>query len=160
MQWHSEPDGGQFRELMPGGEGNNERSPWNMAAAYELPEFLDEMRFWHKLRMKLVPYLSKTARECVEESRPMMRPLVYGWPEDRRAAGCDDEFMLGDDLLVAPLLEENAEARQVYLPRGEWIGLFDRKSYAGGQIVTAGGAGRLPVFVRLGSALLKIDLAE
>ena len=60
MQWHSEPDGGQFRELMPGGEGNNERSPWNMAAAYELPEFLDEMRFWHKLRMKLIPSVSYT----------------------------------------------------------------------------------------------------
>ena len=131
-----------------------------MAAACELPEFLDEMRFWHKLRMKLVPYLSKTARECVEKSRPMMRPLVYDWPEDRYAVGCDDEFMLGDDLLAAPLLEENRETRQVYLPRGEWIGLFDRKCYAGGQIVTAGGGGRLPVFVRPGSALLKINLAE
>lgn len=160
MQWHSEPDGGQFRELMPGGEGNNERSPWNMAAAYELPEFPDEMRFWHKLRMKLVPYLSKTARECVEKSRPMMRPLVYDWPEDRYAVGCDDEFMLGDDLLVAPLLEENRETRQVYLPRGEWIDLFDRKSYVGGQIVTAGGGGRLPVFIRPGSALLKINFAK
>lgn len=38
------------KELMPGGEGNNERSPWNLAAAYNAPEFVDEMRFWHKLR--------------------------------------------------------------------------------------------------------------
>ena len=45
MQWHSEPDGGQFKELMPGGEGNNERSPWNMAAVYNSPEFVTEMRF-------------------------------------------------------------------------------------------------------------------
>ena len=55
MQWHSEPDGGQFRELMPGGEGNNERSPWNLAAAYGKPEFVDEMRFWHNLRMEFCP---------------------------------------------------------------------------------------------------------
>lgn len=60
MQWHSEPDGGQFKELMPGGEGNNERSPWNLAAAYNAPEFVDEMRFWHKLRERLRPYLWET----------------------------------------------------------------------------------------------------
>lgn len=58
---HSEPDGGQFKELMPGGEGNNERSPWNLAAAYNAPEFVDEMRFWHKLRERLRPYLWETA---------------------------------------------------------------------------------------------------
>ena len=40
---------------MPGGEGNNERSPWNLAAAYGKPEFVDEMRFWHNLRMELLP---------------------------------------------------------------------------------------------------------
>ena len=61
MQWHSEPDGGQFRELMPGVEGNNERSPWNMAQAYQAPEFLEEMRFWHRLRVNLQPYLWETA---------------------------------------------------------------------------------------------------
>lgn len=61
MQWHSEPDGGQFKELMPGGEENNERSPWNMAAVYNSPEFVTEMRFWHWLRMNLQPYLMATA---------------------------------------------------------------------------------------------------
>ncbi len=64
MQWHSEPDGGQFKELMPGMEGNNERSPWNIAKAWDAPEFLDEMRFWHNLRMNLVPYLYSTAVVC------------------------------------------------------------------------------------------------
>ena len=76
MQWHSEPDGGQFRELMPGGEGNNERSPWNLAAAYGKPEFVDEMRFWHNLRMELLPYLYSVALDCAEASKPMMRPPV------------------------------------------------------------------------------------
>lgn len=126
MQWHSEPDGGQFRELMPGGEGNNERSPWNLAAAYGKTEFVDEMRFWHNLRMELLPYLYSVALDCAEASRPMMRPLVYQWPEDPLVWDCEDEFLLGDSLLVAPLLEENAEKRAVYLPEGQWIGLFDR----------------------------------
>ena len=158
MQWHSEPDGGQFRELMPGGEGNNERSPWNLAAAYGVPEFVDGMRFWHNLRMNLLPYLYSTALDCAEASIPMMRPLVYQWPEDPLAWDCEDEFLLGDSLLVAPLLEENTEKRTVYLPEGQWIGLFDRRAAAGGQAVTAGGDGRLPVFLRAGSGLaLRLD---
>ena len=153
MQWHSEPDGGQFRELMPGGEGNNERSPWNLAAAWDAPEFVDEMRFWHNLRMNLLPYLYSTALDCVEKSRPMIRPLVYQWPEDPMTWNCEDEFQLGDSLLVAPLLEENADTRLVYLPEGEWIGLFDRRAVSGGQTIVAGGGGRLPVFLRAGCGL-------
>lgn len=153
MQWHSELDGGQFRELMPGAEGNNERSPWNMAEAYQAPEFLDEMRFWHRLRVNLQPYLWMTARDCAARSRPMMRPLVYDWPDDPPAAAADDEFLLGDCLLVAPLLEENAESRPVYLPRGQWIGLFDQTWYEGGRKAAAGGGLRLPVFLRCGFGL-------
>ena len=63
----------------------------------------------------------------------MMRPLVYQWPEDPLVWDCEDEFLLGDSLLVAPLLEENAEKRAVYLPEGQWIGLFDRRAAAEGR---------------------------
>ena len=105
------PDGGQFKELMPGGEGNNERSPWNMAAVYNSPEFVTEMRFWHWLRMNLQPYLMATAFRCAAEKVPMMRPLVYEWPRDKAARQVEDEFLLGDAILVAPLLEENQPAR-------------------------------------------------
>lgn len=150
MQWHSEPDGGQFKELMPGGEGNNERSPWNMAEAYNEPAFATEMRFWHWLRTNLMPYLWNVAQDCAKSGRPMMRPLVYDWPEDPQAISCDDEFLLGDALLVAPLLEENDVSRSVYLPTGDWVGLFDRVHYDGGQSIAAGGDGKLPVFLRAG----------
>ena len=150
MQWHSEPDGGQFKELMPGGEGNNERSPWNLAAAYNTPEFVDEMRFWHKLRERLRPYLWETAQACVAGNMPMMRPLSFLWPEDEAALACEDEYMLGDALLVAPLLEENANTRQVYLPDGEWIGFFDRKPYQGKQMICTDCDGKIPVFIRSG----------
>ena len=148
MQWHSEPDGGQFRELMPGAEGNNERSPWNMAESYAASGFMDEMRCWHKLHEQLRPYLWKTAQECVKDSKPFLRPLVYEWPNDTMAINCQDEYLLGDDLLVAPLLEENAESREVYLPEGVWRDFFTGTEYQGGQSITAGGDGKLPVFTR------------
>lgn len=135
---------------MPGGEGNNERSPWNLAAAYNAPEFVDEMRFWHKLRERLRPYLWETAQACVADNMPMMRPLAFLWPEDEAALACEDEYMLGDALLAAPLLEENAESRQVYLPEGEWIGFFDRKPYQGKQMICTDCDGKIPVFIRSG----------
>lgn len=153
MQWHSEPDGGQFRELMPGCEGNNERSPWNMAESYNAPEFLEEMRYWHKLHEALRPYLWETAQNCVRDSKPFMRPLVYEWPHDPVAVQCEDEYLLGENLLVAPLLEENATSRQVYLPEGVWQEFFTGKEYAGGQTIVAGGEGKLPVFSRHGFTL-------
>lgn len=155
MQWHSEPDGGQFRELMPGGEGNNERSPWNMAESYAAPGFLDEIRYWHNLHDKLRPYLWRTAQNCVKESKPFMRPLVYEWPNDAMTVNCQDEYLLGDDLLVAPLLEENAVSRDVYLPEGVWNDFFDGTEYQGGQTIAAGGDGKLPVFTRNGFELEK-----
>ena len=153
MQWHSEPDGGQFRELMPGAEGNNERSPWNMEESYSAPGFMTEMRYWHKLHEKLRPYLWKTAQACVRNSKPFMRPLVYEWPDDVNAINCEDEYLLGDDLLVAPLLQENASTREVYLPEGTWNDFFDGTQYAGGQRIIAGKHGKLPVFARNGFEL-------
>ena len=153
MQWHSEPDGGQFRELMPGAEGNNERSPWNMEESYAAPGFMAEMRYWHKLHEQLRPYLWKTAQDCVRDSKPFMRPLIYEWPNDINAVNCQDEYLLGDDLLIAPLLEENATTRDVYLPDGVWFDFFDGTEYAGNQTVTAGKDGKLPVFTRNGFEL-------
>ena len=155
MQWHSEPDGGQFRELMPGAEGNNERSPWNMEDSYAAPGFMDEMRYWHKLHEQLRPYLWKTVQECVRDSKPFMRPLVYEWPNDVNTVNCQDEYLLGDDLLVAPLLEENATSREVYLPEGVWFDFFDGTEYSGNQTITAGKDGKLPVFTRNGFELEK-----
>ena len=153
MQWHSEPDGGQFRELMPGAEGNNERSPWNMEESYAAPGFMDEMRYWHKLHEQLRTYLWKTAQDCVRDCKPFMRPLIYEWPNDTNAVNCQDEYLLGDDLLVAPLLEENATSREVYLPDGAWFDFFDGTEYSGNQTIAAGKDGKLPVFTRNGFEL-------
>ena len=150
MQWHSEPDGGQFRDLMPGAEGNNERSPWNMAQIYNAPEFLDEMRYWHKLHEQLRPYLWETAKRCVQESKPILRPLVYEWPEDSNVLCCQDEYLLGNNLLVAPLLEENAHSREVYLPQGNWTDFFSGEIYTGNQTIVIDTGDKLPVFTRNG----------
>ncbi|WP_277668635.1 TIM-barrel domain-containing protein [Caproiciproducens galactitolivorans] len=160
MQWHSEPDGGQFRDLMPtGSDNNNERSPWNLAEVYGAPDFVNEMRFWHNLRMNLLPYLYNTALDCVKQYRPMIRPLAYAFPNEQAALGIEDEFLLGESLLVAPILEENAQCRFVYLPDGIWYNLFTGEKILGGRTVeSVCTLHLLPVYLRAGYGIaLNLD---
>ncbi len=147
MQWHSEPDGGQFKELLPGAEGNNERSPWNMAAICNDAEILREARFYHKLRMKLIPYLTKESGKCADAGIPMMRPLFWYQGEDSALQDIYDEYYLGEALLVAPLLKENEKSRNLYLPKGRYVGLFSGETYEGGREISSEKE-RYPVFVR------------
>lgn len=134
-------------------DGNNERSPWNIAKAWNCPAFIDEMRFWHRLRINLLPYLYSTALQCCREYRPMMRPLVYDWQQDPEAVRAEDEYMLGNSLLAAPLLQENHRVRSLWLPEGSWYGLFSRKKYEGGRRIESDGEERFPVYLRTGHGL-------
>lgn len=152
MQWHSEPDGGQFKELLKGAEGNNERSPWNMAAVYNDPEYLDEIRKWHHLRMKLLPYIYKQAVKSADAGLPMMRPLFMVNPGDKNSYGWEDEYYFGEDLLVAPLLKENEDRRKVYLPEGKWTGFFSKKEYEGKRVIDSS-LEEYPVFIRQGAEI-------
>ena len=158
LQWHSEPDGGQFKEIMPGADGNNERSPWNIAQAWGDSELLDEIRFWHNLHMNLVPYIYSSAVDCCEEYRPMMRPLVYTWSKHRQAVEWEDEYMFGESLLVAPLFEENQTSRKLWLPPGKWYGFFSKKQYSGDVLITS--EERFPVYVRDGHAVAMKEYAQ
>lgn len=160
MQWHSEPEGGQFREIMPGISGNNERSPWNIAKVYGRPDLLEEIRYWHVLRMELLPYLYETAKECVAMDKPMMRPLFYAFLGDERCLGVTDEYMFGERLLVAPLLETGQRTREFYLPPGTWYGFFTGKIYEGGRVYHSDGAEKFPVYVRGESSVIDWDRME
>lgn len=156
MQWHSEPDGGQFRELMPGAEGNNERSPWNIAMAYNKPEFIEEMRYWHMLREALLPYIYESAQTAIRESRPMMRPLVFDYQADRAVTDIEDEYLFGDSLLVAPFMEEDQTSRKVYLPEGKWHDLFTGRCYEGKKWHESDRKSRLPVYIKA-DATIPVD---
>ena len=153
MQWHSEPDGGQFKELMPGAQGNNERSPWNIAWANREESFIDEMRYWHRLREALRPYIYNMALRTVREDKPMMRPLIYDYETDQNVIHIEDEYLFGDNMLIAPLLEENSNSRSVYLPKGQWYDFFTGKQYQGGGFYRSDEASKMPVYIKSGTAI-------
>ena len=78
-----------------------------------------------------------------------MRPLFFDFPDDPTCYAVEDQFMFGPDILVAPVLEQGATSRLVYLPEGEWYDAWTGEAYAGGAALTAAAPlARIPVYVR------------
>ena len=93
------------------------------------PDQLANWRRYAKLHTQLYPYLTAAVRDYRRRGMPPMRQLALAYPGDPRAATVEDQFLLGPDLLAAPVLEPGAETRDVYLPRGEWIDLWRSAEY-------------------------------
>jgi alpha-D-xyloside xylohydrolase len=105
------------------------------------------------LREKLKPYLRVLNQAAHDHGTPPMRPLYFDFPADPAAANLADQFMLGPDLLVAPVTEQGAVARLVYLPVGaDWVDAWSGQEYPGGQSIQAEAPlERIPVYWRKGS---------
>lgn len=101
------------------------------------------------LRERIRPYLDEQMHVAHEKGLPPMRPLFVDFPEDERSWSVEDQFMLGPDLLVAPVLEAAARQRDVYLPPGRWTDAWTGATCDGGQTVWADAPlGRIPIFLR------------
>ena len=106
------------------------------------------------LREEMRPYIEKTMRKTAETGAPVIRPLYFSFPKDPAAAEVEDQFLFGDDVLVAPILYLGARERSVYLPEGAaWIDTATGKEYPGGQTVTVPAPiDVIPVFLRKGGS--------
>ncbi|MGA3029711.1 MAG: glycoside hydrolase family 31 protein [Candidatus Limnocylindrales bacterium] len=104
------------------------------------------------LRERIRPYLMRQMQKAHEDGLPPMRPLFVDFPTDEKSWLIDDEFLLGPDVLVAPIVEAGARARDVYLPPGLWIDAWTGTRHSGGTTLHADAPlERIPVFVREGS---------
>ena len=91
------------------------------------------LRTWLERRLRLRPYLAELYREASLTGAPLMRPMFFEFPEDGRCWELEDQYMLGSRYLVAPVLEAEADSREVYLPAGRWKLLFSGEMYEGGR---------------------------
>jgi hypothetical protein len=125
--------------------GTTPREPW-----YYDDETVRIAKYYFNLRWALQDYLHAAAKRARVEGVPMWRPLLYEFPNDSATYNIDDEFFLGDDLLVAPVLTEFGE-RNVYLPRGDWVNVWTKEGISGPKTVTVRPKlAEIPVFVRAG----------
>ena len=98
-------------------------------------ETLNIFKKYLKIRYEFIPYLYNLAQEMSFKGEPIVSPLFYHFEDDENTLEINDEYMVGDSLLVAPILDKDARIRMIYLPKGTWIDLFTGKKYIGGKYI-------------------------
>lgn len=139
---HKKPIGTSGGGLTPSGAENE---VWSYGEeAYQI--FTKYMR----LREQMRPYITETMRQAHEKGTPVIRPVFYNTPSDERSWEVTDQFFLGDDILVCPILYEKVTKRTVYLPAGSsWRELFTGLVYEGGQTIACDAPiDIIPVFIK------------
>ncbi len=125
------------------------REPWVYG-----DEVLAHARAALEERRRLHPYFVTLSQLAARTGAPYVRPLWWSAPEDRALRDCDDAFLLGDALLVAPVFEPGADRRAVRLPRGRWYDTVGERAYDGpGQVLLDAPPSRIPVLARAGTVV-------
>jgi alpha-glucosidase len=129
--------------------GTYDQEPWVYGEPYT-----ELIRKAIGLRYRLLPYLYSCFYEASIKGKPILRPLVYAYPDDPTTYNLDDTFLVGDDILVAPVLDQGALGRYVYLPHGAWYDFQSKATLQGPQLLYAQAPlGTLPLFIKEGSVL-------
>ncbi len=146
------------------------QEPWSYGQMYE---YINKKMI--QLRYKLLPVLYTSFYEHTLDGSPIIRPLSWDYQSNPNVWSIDNQFMFGDHMMVAPVVDEGANQRSLYLPKGEWYQFFTNKKYDGGQNITVNApinavnvydkvfdhpyAG-LPLFVQAGSVIPMQELQQ
>jgi len=131
--------------------GTTPREPWTFG-----PRALAIFRKFAALRYRLIPYLYSQSVEGIRLGRPLVRPIALDEPDDP-AAGCEDEYLLGESLLVAPIVPGSRPA-PIVLPRGEWHDFWTGRRIGRQAPPTRDvPLDSLPIFARSGSLIAMTD---
>lgn len=112
---------------------------------------------WSRVHAALAPYVRHLCDEAQRTGLPAQRALFLHYPQDQETFSMQDQYLYGADLLVAPVVEEGATSRRVYIPGGQhWRHLWTGKDYGGGWNDIDAPVGMPPVFVRPGSSFTSL----
>ena len=115
------------------------------------PEMEEQFIRYIKIREIIRPYVRSLMQAAHKTGEPLIRPMFYDYPKDSKVWELQDQYMFGTDLLVAPVMEPDAESRQVYLPAGKWTHLFTGETFDGEAYITvATPTDQIPVYLRDG----------
>ena len=110
---------------------SRDQEPWAFDKTTE-----DINRKYIKLRYKLIPYLYDIFYNSEKNGLPVIRPLILHYQNDERTYEINDQFLFGENIMVAPVLEQGKKARMVYLPKGtKWIDYWTKEVFEGGQYI-------------------------
>jgi len=124
-----------------------DHEPWRFGEFYE-----GIIRKYLKLRYRLLPFLYTTLEEAHRTGVPMFRPLLLNYQDDFNTVTLDDQFMVGADLLAAPIVKQGQTQRTVYLPAGNWFDYWTGKPYTGHTTIhVEAPLETVPLYVRSGA---------
>ena len=139
---------GAFTPIMRTHEGNEKDANWSWEKDQQTT---DQLRRFAMIHDVLAPEIDALAQQAAQTSMPIVRHLMLEFPDDAASLAVDDQYMLGPDLLVAPVVEQGVTERDVYLPPGAWFHVWSGTEHQGGELITIDAPiGQPPVFSRGG----------
>ncbi len=137
---------------MHNGENSTAKWPWNC------PEQARELyRDCLQYRYRFIPTVYSYAIHGSRTGEPIIRPLFYDHMDEPKLYAVDDEFYLGEHILVAPVTQADTDKREVYLPKGNWVNNWTKERFVGDQTITANAPmfqkEGLPMYVKVGGGV-------
>lgn len=127
------------------------QEPWQFGEKYEAI-----MKRYIQMRYEWMPQLYSLFYEASQKGLPVMRPLLMEYPQDEKTYNLNDQFMLGDNVIFAPILQPAITDRAVYLPKGNWVEFSTGEVFEGEKTyLIHAELDDLPIFVKQGTALMQ-----
>jgi alpha-glucosidase len=137
-------------------KGTVSQEPWRFGEEVEAIN-----RKYIELRYRLLPYLYDLFYQGETSGLPVMRPLVLHYPQDENVRNLNSEFLVGESILVAPVLEQGATKRMVYLPEGVWYDFWTGERYEGKQyFLVDAPLDVCPIYIKGGSIIPTYELVQ
>ncbi len=137
-------------------KGRPNQEPWCFGE-----EVLDIYRKFISLRYELLPLMYDNFRICEQTGYPIMRPMVFEFPEDKKCHEMDSQFMFGENMLIAPVVNKGDRHKCVYLPDGVWYDFFTGEKIAGAKrFVREAQLDECPIYVKAGTMIPKWEAQQ
>lgn len=125
------------------------QEPWAFGEKYEAI-----IKKYIQLRYQWLPHLYTLFMEASQTGTPVMRPLFLEYPNDPNVSNLSDQFLIGDNVLIAPIMKPDTFHRVVYLPEGDWVNFWTDEVVQGGKhILVEAGLETLPIYIKKGSMI-------
>ena len=106
------------------------------------------------LRERLRPYIENQMKIASEKGYPVMRPMFFDYPDDEECYSLGEQYMFGEDILFAPVVNRGQTEKEVYLPEGEWILTKTKETFEGGWHAVNAQINEFVAFVRKGAPVI------
>ncbi len=138
------------------GKGSRRQEPWRFN-----DRVLEIYRKYVELRYRFIPYIYDLFYQGQKSGLPIMRPLVLHYEDDENTYNLNDEYLVGENVLVSPVVEQGATQKLVYLPAGDWYDFWTGECIAGGRyIIREAQLDICPIYIKAGSLIPTYDVVQ